>query len=131
MDCYVAFYYQSSYGYILMLEVISIILLAIGLPILIMGIIIIGIRRILEIEIIKNFLLRFKNEEKINQMIEREKKINDFILRFLIFLIMYIVSYPVIFILMIRDLVIKRNTPEITNKTRVNFYVIFIPLLLI
>tara|TARA_B100000029_G_scaffold485334_1_gene538541 strand:- start:451 stop:795 length:345 start_codon:yes stop_codon:yes gene_type:complete len=114
-----------------MLEVISIILLAIGLPILIMGIIIIGIRRILEIEIIKNFLLRFKNEEKINQMIEREKKINDFILRFLIFLIMYIVSYPVIFILMIRDLVIKRNTPEITNKTRVNFYVIFIPLLLI
>jgi len=64
-------------------------------------------------------------------MIEREKKINDFILWSLIFLMMYIISYPVIFILMIRHLVINRNTPEVTNKIYVNFYIFFTPLLLI
>ena len=93
---------------------------------LIMGIIIIGITKIFEIEIIKNLFSKLNN--KANKI---DKKINSFLLGFLFFLIMYILSYPVIFILMIRDIVIKRNTPEVTNKTYVNFYVIFIPLLLI
>ena len=109
-----------------MLYITSWLLLFIGLPMLIMGIIIIGITKIFEIEIIKN--LFSKLETKANNV---ERKINSFLLGFLFFLAMYIVSYPIIFILMIRDIVIKRNTPEVTNKTYVNFYVIFIPLLLI
>tara|TARA_B100000700_G_C14913847_1_gene793637 strand:- start:878 stop:1192 length:315 start_codon:yes stop_codon:yes gene_type:complete len=91
-----------------------------------MGIIIIGITKIFEIEIIKN--LFSKLETKANNV---ERKINSFLLGFLFFLVMYIVSYPIIFILIIRDIVIKRKTPEITNKIYINFYLIFIPLLLI
>ena len=109
-----------------MLYITSWLLLFIGLPILIMGIIIIGITKIFEIEIIKN--LFSKLETKANNV---ERKINSFLLGFLFFLVMYIVSYPIIFILIIRDIVIKRKTPEITNKIYINFYLIFIPLLLI
>tara|TARA_B100001123_G_C14963331_1_gene888585 strand:+ start:55 stop:423 length:369 start_codon:yes stop_codon:yes gene_type:complete len=109
-----------------MLYITSWLLLFIGLPMLIMGIIIIGITKIFEIEIIKN--LFSKLETKANNV---ERKINSFLLGFLFFLAMYIVSYPIIFILIIRDIVIKRKTPEITNKIYINFYLIFIPLLLI
>ena len=110
----------------LMLEGISIMLLAIGVPMLIMGLFIIGIKRIFEIEIINKFFA------KLTSKIDKgEKKIKEFLLGFFIFLLMYIVSYPIVFILMIRDLVINRNTPEVTNQTYVNFYVIFTPLLLI
>ena len=109
-----------------MLYITSLLLLFIGLPMLIGGLFIIGIRRIFEIEIINKFFA------KLTSKIDKgEKKIKEFLLWFFIFLLMYIVSYPVVFILMIRHLVINRNTPEITNKTYVNFYVIFIPLLLI
>ena len=112
-----------------MLYITSILLLFIGLPILIMGIIIIGIRRVLEIEIIKKF---FSKLEKLDTKFNKaEDKIIEFLLWFFFLLVMYIVSYPIIFILMIRDIVIKRNTSEITNKTYVGFYTIFTPLLLI
>ena len=109
-----------------MLEAISIILLAIGVPILIIGVFIIGIAKIFEIEIIKKFFSKL--DTKFNKA---EDKIIEFLLWFFFFLVMYIVSYPVIFILMIRYLVINRNIPEVTNKTYVNFYIFFTPLLLI
>ena len=109
-----------------MLEVISIILLAIGVPLLISGVFIIGITKIFEIEIIKKFFSKL--DTKFNKA---QDKIIEFLLWFFFFLVMYIVSYPVIFILMIKHLVINRNTPEVTNKTLLNFYIFFTPLLLI
>ena len=109
-----------------MLEGISIFLLALGVPLLLIGFFMIGISKIFEIEIIKN--LFSKLETKVNNV---EKKINSFLLGFLFFLVMYIVSYPIIFILMIREIIIKKNTSEITNKIYINFYLVFIPLLLI
>lgn len=109
-----------------MLEGISIVLLALGVPLLIIGVFIIGITKIFEIEIIKKFFSKL--DTKFNKA---QDKIIEFLLWFFFFLVMYIVSYPVIFILMIRYLVINRNTPEVTNKTLVNFYIFFTPLLLI
>ena len=109
-----------------MLEGIGIFLLALGVPLLLAGFFIIGISKIFEIEIIKN--LFSKLEKKASNV---ERKINSFLLGFIFFLVMYIVSYPIIFILMIREIVIKRQTTEINNKIYINFYLIFIPLLLI
>ena len=116
-----------------MLQVISIVSLVIGVPMLIIGIFIIGIRKILEIEVIKNFLSKLNSKLSIfNSKIEEgEKKINEFILWFLIFLMIYIFGYPILFILIIRHLIINKNSPEITGKEKFNTIYIFSPLLLI
>ena len=70
-----------------MLEAISIILLAIGVPILIIGVFIIGITKIFEIEIIKKFFSKL--DTKFNKA---EDKIIEFLLWFFFFLVMYIVT---------------------------------------
>ena len=109
-----------------MLYITSLLLLFIGLPMLIMGFFIIGIRRIFEIEIIKKFFA------KLTVKIDKgEKKIKEFLLWFFIFLAMYIISYPIIFILLIKHIIINKNTSEVTSKEYVNFYIFFTPLLLI
>ena len=112
-----------------MLQVISIVLLVIGVPILIIGIFIIGIRKIFEIEIIKKFLSRLsKRGENIDRI---GKKFDNFILGFLLIFVIYVFSYPIWFILIMREWIINKNTAEITSKTKINIIYIFFPLLLI
>ena len=112
-----------------MLQVISIVSLAIGVPILIIGIFIIGIRKIFEIEIIKKFLSRLsKRGENIDRI---GKKFDNFILGFLLIFVIYVFSYPIWFILIMREWIINKNTAEITSKTKINIIYIFFPLLLI
>lgn len=105
-----------------MLYTTSILLFSIGLPILILGFFIIGIRRIFETEIIKNFISILGS--KINKI---DKKINSLIIGFIFFLIMYILVYPIVFILIIRHVIINKTN----SKEYANFILIFIPLLLI
>ena len=112
-----------------MLQVISIVLLVIGVPILIIGIFIIGIRKIFEIEIIKKFLSRLsKRGENIDRI---GKKFDNFILGFLLIFVIYVFSYPIWFILIMREWIINKNTAEITSKEKINIIYIFSPLLLI
>ena len=112
-----------------MLQVISIVSLAIGVPILIIGIFIIGIRKIFEIEIIKKFLSRLsKRGENIDRI---GKKFDNFILGFLLIFVIYVFSYPIWFILIMREWIINKNTAEITSKEKINIIYIFSPLLLI
>ena len=112
-----------------MLQVISIVSLAIGVPILIIGIFIIGIRKIFEIEIIKKFLSRLsKRGENIDRI---GKKFDNFILGFLLIFVIYVFSYPIWFILIMREWIINKNTAEITSKEKINIIYIFFPLLLI
>ena len=105
-----------------MLYTTSILLFSIGLPILILGFFIIGISRIFEIEIIKNFFGVL--DIKVNKV---EKRINSLLIGFLFFLIMYILVYPIVFILIIRHVIINKTN----SKEYANFILIFIPLLLI
>ena len=112
-----------------MLQVISIVLLVIGVPILIIGIFIIGIRKIFEIEIIKKFLSRLsKRGENIDRI---GKKFDNFILGFLLIFVIYVFSYPIWFILIMREWITNKNTAEITSKEKINIIYIFSPLLLI
>tara|TARA_Y100000590_G_C15118899_1_gene787920 strand:+ start:25 stop:414 length:390 start_codon:yes stop_codon:yes gene_type:complete len=112
-----------------MLQVISIVLLVIGVPILIIGIFIISIRKIFEIEIIKKFLSRLsKRGENIDRI---GKKFDNFILGFLLIFVIYVFSYPIWFILIMKEWIINKNTAEITSKEKINIIYIFSPLLLI
>ena len=96
---------------------------------LIMGIFIIGIRKIFEIEIIKKFLSRLsKRGENIDRI---GKKFDNFILGFLLIFVIYVFSYPIWFILIMREWITNKNTAEITSKEKINIIYIFSPLLLI
>ena len=101
---------------------ISILFLATGIPILILGIIMIGLKKVFELEIVKNIFLRIG--KKANKI---DKKINSLFLQISFFLLIYIIAYPFIFILMIRYAIVNKTS----SNEYSNLILIFLPLLLI
>jgi len=101
------------------LEITSLILLIIGLPLLFGSIIGYGFAKIFQNEIFK----------KIDNYIQ--KKIENFIISFLFFVALYIFIFPIFFILMVRYWLSNKNTEKMTGKEGYYLIGVHFPLLLI
>ena len=107
------------------LEITSLILLIIGVSILFGSLLGFGFVIIIVKPIEKLSKRFFKIDKRINENTE------NFLLGFLLFIVLYVFIFPILFILMIRDWLLKKDTPEMSGKEGVYLSVVHFPLLLI